>query len=187
MQTNRSNAGTLVAGIILVVFGLLALAGQFLRIMDWGFIWPFVIIGFGSLFFVAMVAGGKQSAAFAIPGSIISGIGLILLFENITGHWESMSYFWTLIIMFVGIGIYLMGWYGGDENQKRSGWGVMKVSFILFIIFGAFFELLFSSFNSLIFPVLLIVLGAYLILSRSGLFGGRKTEEPSDNSIPPAS
>ena len=187
MQTNRSNAGTLVAGIILVIFGLLALAGQFLRIMDWGFIWPFIIIGFGAMFFVAMVAGGKQCAAFAIPGSIISGIGLILLFENITGHWESMSYFWTLIIMFVGIGIYIMGWYGGDENQKRSGWGVMKVSFILFIIFGAFFELLFSSFNSLIFPVLLIVLGAYLILSRSGLFGGRKTEEPSDNSIPPAS
>jgi hypothetical protein len=187
MQTNRSNAGTLVAGIILIVFGLMALAGQFLRIMDWDFIWPFIIIGFGSLFFLAMVASGRQSAALAIPGSIISGIGLVLLFENITGHWESMSYFWTLIIMFVGIGIYIMGWYSGDANQKRSGWGVMKVGFILFIIFGAFFELLFSSFNNLIFPVLLIILGIYLILSRSGLFAGKKTEEPSDNSIPPAS
>ncbi len=187
MQTNRSNAGTLVAGTILIVFGLLALAGQFLRIMDWGFIWPFIIIGFGALFFLAMVAGGKQSAAFAIPASIISGIGLVTLFENITGHWESMSYFWTLIIMFVGIGIYIMGWYSGDANQKRSGWGVMKVGFILFIIFGAFFELLFSSFNNLIFPVLLIILGIYLILARSGLFGGRKIEEPSDNSTPPAS
>jgi hypothetical protein len=187
MQTNRSNAGTLVAGTILIVFGLLALAGQFLRIMDWGFIWPFIVIGFGALFFLAMVAGGKQSAAFAIPASIISGIGLVLLFENITGHWEAMSYFWTLIIMFVGIGIYIMGWYGGDENQKRSGWGVMKVGFILFVIFGAFFELLFSSFNNLIFPVLLIILGVYLILSRSGLFGRKKTEEPSDTSIPRAS
>ena len=187
MQTNRSNAGTLVAGTILIVFGLLALAGQFLRIMDWGFIWPFIIIGFGSLFFLAMVAGGKQAAGFAIPASIISGIGLVLLFENITGHWESMSYFWTLIILFVGIGIYIMGWYSGDANQKRSGWGVMKVGFILFIIFGAFFELIFSSFNNLVFPILLIGLGAYLILSRSGLFGGRQAEEPSDHSIPPAS
>jgi uncharacterized membrane protein YfcA len=81
-----------------------------------------------------------------------------------------------------------MGWYGSDENQKRSGFGVMKVGLILFIIFGAFFEILiFSSFNSLVFPVLLILLGLYMILSRSGLFGGKKPEEPSDNSIPPAS
>ncbi|RPJ25392.1 MAG: hypothetical protein EHM33_14680 [Chloroflexi bacterium] len=187
MQTNRSNAGGLIAGTILIVFGLMALAGQFLRFVDWGFVWPLFIIGFGSLFFLGMVLGGKQAAALAIPGSIISGIGLVLLFQNVTGRWESMSYFWTLIIMFVGIGIYIMGWYGGDANQRQSGWRVMKVAFVLFIIFGAFFEMLFSSFDNLIFPVLLILLGGYLILSRSGLFGGKKVEEPSDTSIPPAS
>jgi uncharacterized membrane protein YfcA len=99
-----------------------------------------------------------------------------------------MSYFWALIIMFVGLGIYIMGWYGGDANQKRSGFGLMKVGFILFIIFGAIFEILiFSSFNNLVFPVLLILLGVYLVLSRSGLFRGKKMEEPSNDSIPPAS
>jgi hypothetical protein len=189
MQTNRSNVGTLIAGAILIGFGLLALARNFLPSFDWGALWPVAIIGFGALFFVAMVAGGKQAAAFAIPGSIVSGIGLILLFQNITGHWESMSYFWALIILFVGMGIYLMGWYGGDENQKRSGFGVMKVGFILFIIFGAFFEMIFSSFGNLIFPVLLILLGVYLVLSRSGLFGGRRSQidDSSNDSIPPAS
>ena len=188
MQSNRSNTGALIAGTFLILFGLMALASQVFRLLDWGFIWPFGIIGFGALFFVAMFAGGKQAAAFAIPGSIVSGIGLILLFQNITGRWESMSYFWALIIMFVGVGIYLMGLYGGDENQKRSGWGVMKVGFILFIIFGAFFEMLFSSFNNLIFPILLILLGSYLVLSRTGLFGTRRVEEqPKNDSIPPAS
>jgi hypothetical protein len=187
MQTNRSNAGTLIAGAILIAFGLLALARNFLPSFDWGALWPVAIIGFGSLFFVAMVAGGKQAAAFAIPGSIISGIGLILLFQTITDHWESMSYFWALILLFVGVGIYIMGWYGGDANQKRSGLGLMKVGFILFIIFGAFFEMIFSSFGNIIFPVLLILLGIYLVLNRSGLFGVKKTEEPSDKSIPPAS
>jgi hypothetical protein len=203
MQTNRSNVGALIAGTILIVFGLLSLVPRFFDIIDWGFIWPFLVIGFGGLFFIVMIAGGKQTAAFAIPASIISGIGLILLFQNITGPWESMSYFWTLIIMFVGVGIYIMGWYGGDENQKRSGFRVMKVGFILFIIFGLFFEILFSSYNSLILPVLLIALGAYLILARSGLFRRdtaqlsestalvneptAQVDEPSDNSIPPAS
>src|SRR5688572_14619927 len=146
MQTNRSNTGALIAGTLLILFGLVALAGQVFRSVDWGFLWPFVVIGFGALFFVAMFAGGKQAAAFAIPGSIVGGIGLILLFQNLTGRWESMSYFWTLILMFVGLGIYIMGTYGSDPNQKRSGLGVMKVGFILFIIFGAFFEMIFSSF-----------------------------------------
>jgi uncharacterized membrane protein YfcA len=99
-----------------------------------------------------------------------------------------MSYFWTLIIMFVGVGIFLMGWYGGDENQRQSGWRVMKVGFILFIIFGAFFEMIFTSAGNLIFPILLILLGGYLVLSRSGLFGARKIEEqPKNDSLPPAS
>jgi hypothetical protein len=187
MQTNRSNAGTLIAGTILIVFGLLALAGQIFRMVNWGFVWPFAIIGLGALFFVAMFAGGKQAAAFAIPGSIVGGIGLILLFQNITGRWESMSYFWALILMFVGMGIYVMGWYGGDTIQRAAGVRVMRIGFILFIIFGIFFEMLFSSFNNLLFPILLILLGGYLVLSRSGLLGGKRVEESSDRFIPPAS
>lgn len=187
MQANRSNLGGLIAGTILILFGLMALAGQVFRGLDWGFLWPFLVIGFGALFFVAMFAGGKQAAAFAIPGSIVGGIGLILLFQNITGRWESMSYFWTLILMLVGLGIYIMGRYGGDENQRRSGARLMKVGFILFIIFGAFFEMIFSSFSDVLFPILLILLGAYLVLSRSGLFGGKKADELSNRSVPPAS
>lgn len=187
MQANRSNVGGLIAGTILILFGLMALAGQVFRGLDWGFLWPFTVIGFGALFFVAMFAGGKQAAAFAIPGSIVGGIGLVLLFQNITGRWESMSYFWTLILMFVGLGIYIMGRYGGDENQRRSGARVMKVGFILFVIFGAFFEMIFSSFSDVLFPILLILLGAYLVLSRSGIFSKQEVKESQSDSLPPAS
>jgi len=187
MQTNRSNAGALVGGTLLITFGLLALASQIFRTVDWGFLWPFTVIGFGALFFVAMFASGKQAAALAIPGSIVGGIGLVLLFQNITGHWESMSYFWTLIILFVGIGIYIMGWYASDANQKQSGLRLMKVGFVLFVIFGAFFEMIFSSFSNIVFPVLLIFLGAYLVLSRSGLFRAKKIDESSNTPTPPVS
>ena len=192
MQTNRSNIGALIGGAVLIAVGLLSLAGQVFHSLNWGFLWPFIVIGIGALFFVAMFAGGKQTAAFAIPGSIISGIGLILLFQNITGHWESMSYFWALILASVGIGIYIMGLYGGDETQKQSGLRVMKIGLVMFVIFGVFFEMIFSSFNNVIFPVLLIVLGGYLVLTRSGLLGRKKiespsNESPSDDVLPPAS
>ena len=187
MQNNRSNIGALIGGAVLIAVGLLSLAGQVFHSLNWGFLWPFIVIGIGALFFVAMFAGGKQTAAFAIPGSIIGGIGLILLFQNITGHWKSMSYFWTLILTSVGVGIYIMGWYGGEETQKQSGLKVIKIGLVLFVIFGVFFEMIFSSFNNVIFPVLLIVLGGYLVLTRSGLLGKKKIESPSDDMLPPAS
>jgi len=187
MQNNRSNIGALIGGAVLIAVGLLSLAGQVFHSLNWGFLWPFIVIGIGALFFVAMFAGGKQTAAFAIPGSIIGGIGLILLFQNITGHWESMSYFWTLILTSVGVGIYIMGWYGGEETQKQSGLKVIKIGLVMFVIFGVFFEMIFSSFNNVIFPVLLIVLGGYLVLTRSGLLGKKKIESTSDDMLPPAS
>ncbi len=183
MQTNRSNTGALVGGTLLIAFGLLSLASQVFRSLNWGFLWPFIVIGVGAMFFAAMFAGGKQAAGFAIPGTIVSGMGLVLLFQNITKHWESMSYFWTLIILFVGIGIYIMGVYSNDPGQKRSGASVMKVGLILFIIFGSFFEMIFSSFGNLIFPILLILLGVYLVLNRSGLLG--KREDTTSDILPP--
>jgi ABC-type branched-subunit amino acid transport system permease subunit len=99
-----------------------------------------------------------------------------------------------LILIFVGTGIYLAGVYGGNERQKRAGTKVMRVGFILFVIFGAFFEMLFSIDHSLgvrglVFPILMLLLGGYLIIMRLNLFGGRKPEEndPSKPSEPPLS
>ena len=179
MQTHRSNAGPLVGGLLLIAFGLLSLALRFLRHVDWAFLWPFIVMGFGALFFVTMLAGGRQFAALAIPGSLISGMGLIWLFQNLTGHWELMSYFWTLILLLIGVGLYLMGSFAVDEKHKQAGVRVMKVGLILFLLFGTFFEMIFSSFNHTLFPLLLIGLGAYLVLKRSGRFGGAH-HPPSD-------
>jgi len=59
------------------------------------------------------------------------------------------------------------------------------VGVIMFIIFGTFFEMIFSSFSNIVFPVLLIALGAYLVVTRSGLF--KKHEDVIDNTLPPVS
>ena len=186
MQTNRNNLGALIGGAILIAVGLLSLAGRFFTNIDWGLLWPFAIIAFGVLFFIAMFATGKSGAAFAIPGTIISGIGLVLLVENITQHTTLIAYMWTLILFFVGLGIYIMGWYGEDAGQRKSGGRVMKIGLILFIIFGTAFEAIFSSSANLIFPILLILLGGYLVISRLGLFN-RKQDNSTDTPLPPTS
>ena len=187
MTTQRSNIGALIAGAILIGFGILALFAQiFNNLHIWSTIWPFVVIGGGLLFFGGMLAGGKSMAGLAIPGSIITVSGFMLLFQNITGLWTTWSYGWTITLASVGLGIFIMGSYQGDEHRKQAGLHVLQVATVLFILFGAFFEMLLRPAGLLhapqVFPVLLILLGAYLVLSRSGLFGSHKTTNNSSNS-----
>jgi drug/metabolite transporter (DMT)-like permease len=187
---NKRNTGTLVAGAVLIAFGLLALFGQLFRGFHfWDFIWPVIIIAFGALFFVGMLAGGKSLAGLAIPGTIISGIGLMMFFQNLFNHWESWAYGWTVILFLVGLGIFIMGLYTGDAGQRRSGVRVMKIGAILFVIFGALFELIFFNqsygIQQYIFPALLVALGVYLVVTRSGMLRSRKMDSHEPIVVPP--
>jgi hypothetical protein len=191
-MSSQRNVGSLVGGGLLIIFGLLALVGQLFRGFNfWNTFWPFFIIGFGLLFFVGMFAGGRSVSGLAIPGAIVTTIGLMLFYQNITGHWESWSYGWTVILMAVGLGIFIMGAWGQNSTQRAAGLRVLRIGLVLFIIFGAFFELIFTSgmpfgLRSIIFPAALILLGLYFVLTRSGLLPGRSTDsgsETTDNTL----
>ncbi len=186
METRPRNTGSLIGGVLLIVFGLMALLSQVFRAFDfWGTFWPFIIVGVGAMFFVGMAAGGKSAAGLAIPGSIISVIGLMLFVQNLTGHWASWAYGWTVILMSVGLGIFIMGAWSGNAEQRRSGASVLRIGLFLFIIFGAFFEMLFNSSSALsdyVFPVGLMGLGLYLVLKRSGLLPAKRPDDqPTDS------
>ncbi len=184
MNNDRSRNGALVGGALLIGFGLLSLASQLFRsVFNWSYVWPLAIVVMGGLFFAGMFFGGRSVSGLAIPGSIIGGIGLLLLYQNLTGYWESWAYSWALIVIFVGVGIYLAGIYGQSDGERRAGVNLMKIGLILFVIFGAFFEMIFSmdrslGFRGVLFPALLIVLGAYLIVRRLGLL---PREKPAAN------
>jgi hypothetical protein len=192
-MSSQRNVGSLVGGALLIIFGALALLGQLFRNLGfWETFWPFIIIGFGVLFFVGMFAGGRSVSGLAIPGSIITTIGLMLFYQNITNHWESWAYSWTVILMSVGVGIFIMGAWGQNADQRFAGLRVLRIGVILFIVFGAFFELIFTAgrpfgLRSIIFPAGLILLGVYLILARSGLFSGHSEDavisESTNNSL----
>jgi hypothetical protein len=182
MTTQRSNVGPLVGGALLIGLGLLTLFGQFFR--DFRFLaytWPLLIIGCGALFFVGMFAGGKSLAGLAIPGSIITVNGLMLMLQNLTGYWSSWSYGWTVTLASVGLGIFIMGVYQDNRERRQAGLKVLKLAAVLFVLFGAFFQLILSPFGltagRYTFPILLILLGLYLVVTRSGLLGNRKSAD----------
>lgn len=89
--------GQIALAIGLIGLGILFLVGQLLGISLIGWLWPFFVITPGVLFFVVMALGGKDASGFAIPGSIITTVGLILFYQNLTGHWASWAYAWALI------------------------------------------------------------------------------------------
>ncbi len=180
METRNRHIGSLTAGVILIAFGLLAMASQLFRGFNfWGTFWPLILIGVGIVFFAGMFASGKSGGGLAIPGTIFGGIGLMMFIQNITGHWESWSYGWTVIVMSVGLGIYIAGWYSSRERMRQAGTRVFTIGLILFVVFGAFFEMIFQSSQlaQIAFPAALIILGGYLIVTRSRRLSW-KPEEP---------
>jgi hypothetical protein len=184
MNTQRQNAGGIVGGAILIGLGTLFLLGQLFNFQGWQYIWPLFVMGMGGIFFVGMLAGGKSMAGLAIPGSILTTIGLLLAVQNFTGNWASWSYAWTVIIMAVGIGILIMGAWSGDAQQRQAGLRVAGVGFVLFAIFGSFFELMIfgpsgSLWRQIVLPVVLILAGLYLVIRRTGLLPGRQGGSPN--------
>ena len=190
MITKRNNA-SIVAGSMLILFGLLALLGQLFRGWNiWNNSWPLAIVGAGVLFFVAMFLGGKSAAGLGIPASIITTVGLILFVQNLTDYWESWSYAWTFIVIAVGFGNFVMGTYSENLSARHAGLRTMGSGLLLLVLFGTFFEgLIFTEHNlrwlgQLIFPIALILIGIYVLLFRSNIFNHNNTANPEQMEKP---
>jgi hypothetical protein len=159
----RTTVGNLIGGVMLVGLGMFFLLLQLVPglgvLVRMDLLWPFIVIGVGMGLLGAAVFA--RTPPLAIPGSIVSGIGSLLLVQNLTGYWESWAFVWTLIPGFVGIGLILSGLLGQDPTHAlHSGVRLLAISAILFVVFGAFlgpFAL------GRFWPVLLILAGFVLV------------------------
>jgi hypothetical protein len=157
-------------GILLVITGLLFLLRNFVPgFRPFVLMWPLLIVIPGLLFFVGMVMGGPKAGPLAIPGSIVTGTGLLLLYQNITDHWASWAYAWTLYLGFIGIGIAIHGAWSGERQHIKPGFRLVGISLAAFVMFGMFFELILNVsgpnlVGNLLWPGLLIAAGLYFLL-----------------------
>ena len=98
-------------------------------------------------------------------------MGLLLFYQNITGHFESWSYAWALIPAAVGVGLMIQGAYTGNGELARNGRRLAMIGGLLFLGFAAFFEGMFRfgqfwMVGQLLWPLLLIGLGLFILLGR---------------------
>lgn len=182
--------GQVGVGLLLIGLGVLFLVGQLTGVRLGQFTWPLFIILPGLAFFAAAIFGGRDLSGLAIPGSVITTVGLILFYQNLTNHWESWSYAWGLIVSAVGVGIILHGVWGDVPGARRDGQRVLTIGLVMFAIGFVFFELILGISNlggplrPYLAPAVLIVLGVLLLggqLARRGA-----AASPSELDKPPA-
>lgn len=174
----RANAGL---GLLLVVLGSLFLVVNALDIQIWSFSWPFFVILPGLALFGGAIIGGRSTAMMAIPGSIVTTVGLILLALNTTGQWQIWAYVWSLIFpTAVGFGMLVAGVAGGRRDLARKGSGMVVSGAGLFAALFIFFELFIGlsgfglgRFGDIALPALLIGAGTLLLLRQTLLPGQR--------------
>lgn len=169
-QSNR-DAGRTLPAVILISLGVLFLLGQIFSFSFLGAFWPFMVIIPGLAFLYFAVTGRRETAGLAIPGAIITGTGAILLYQNITNHWESWAYVWTLYPVFVGMALTYIGQRTENPDTHRAGQGLVRWGLIAFVGAWAFFELIIFNggglFGNFLLPALLIGVGVWLLFRQN--------------------
>ncbi len=183
---NHNDSGRNIAAIILISLGAFFLLGQVFNFSLLGLLWPFFVILPGAAFLYAAITGNKDKAGLAIPGAMVTGTGLILLYQSITGHWESWAYIWALYPVFLGLGLTFVGRRTQNQSTYSVGNKFVRIGTLVFIAFWVVFEVLIFRGNTPLastwLPLALIAVGVYLLLRRgSGTAAFRESKKKKVN------
>jgi len=156
------NKGGIIVGLVIIAVGALLLANQYLNFPFDLFSGNFVLVTLGAIFLILALFTGRNGLA--VPGSILAGIGAIMLVQEMPGNLLDWSYAWTLIPGFVGIGVLLSGLLDRSHPRFDSGGLVLvAISAAGFLMFGGFLGLGWDA--AQYWPVLLIVAGVVVLFS----------------------
>ncbi len=166
MNSEQNRIISPVIGLSLIIVGALFLLGQ---LFNMGSLWPLFILVPGLMFLGLALRGGRSGAPMAIPGVLISGTGAILLYQSVTGHWQSWAYAWALYPALLGAGMVLMGRFGGNVGVALTGRRFITLGLGVFGILGLVFETaIFSGiWSGLGWPLILLIAGVVFLLRGS--------------------
>ncbi len=152
-------------GSLLIALGLLLLVGPTVNFSQYG--WPFFVLLPGIVLLVVSLTTTVSNSALAVPGAIVTTIGLVLLAFSITNHWQGWSYAWALIVAATGVGNYLRAKVTNDAALMSSSMRTVIYGLVAFVGLGLFFELfIFGSrgaFMRWVLPIILIAAGAVVL------------------------
>jgi hypothetical protein len=128
-------------GGLLLLLGVLVLAGQALELQLGGVGWPvFVILPGLGLLGLGLTGHGRLGEVLAMAGGVVTMVGLILLVQNTTDRFETWAYAWTLLVVGAGIGRWLVGITRGRRDLAAGGGWLIAAGLAAFLGFVVLFE-----------------------------------------------
>jgi hypothetical protein len=129
-------------GGLLVLLGILVVAGQAVDV-DVGRVgWPFFVIvpGLG-LLGLGLATPGRLGEVLAMVGGVVTVNGLVLGVQNATDQFDTWAYAWTLVLVVgPGIGRWLVGVVRGRGELAASGAWLIGVGLVGFLVLAVVFE-----------------------------------------------
>lgn len=175
-----------VAGVGWLIDGYLAF-DPFAAIADAG--WPFFVIIPGVILLLSsLIPKPPNGVGFAIAGSIVTTVGLVLLYQEHTARWESWAFAWALVGPgAAGLGMLVYGVIFGQRAVVSTGVRLAIIAAAIFVAGYWFFETVFATGPAPVdigawWPVAIIVAG--LAVLTAGLSSGGGGEERNDSSAP---
>lgn len=163
------SVGWVVLGAALVLVGVAVLLGQALDVDVGEFAWPFFVIIPGAVLLAAGVGSRRRSTM--VAGSVVTTTGLLLLYQNSTGHFESWAYAWALVSMVApGMGNALSGRLTARPDLVANGNRQAVIGLGFFAVGLVFFELVIGirgdpgPLRDVGVPLLLIALGLWALV-----------------------
>jgi hypothetical protein len=189
---DRSGSPALI-GIVLVIVGVGILGLRQAGVDAAGLIadagWPFFVILPGLVLMAAAIFPAPPAGlGFAIAGSIVTTVGLILLYQDTTDHWESWAYAWALLPTASGVATLLYGLAFRRQDLIAGGLRIVAVGVAMFLAGFWFFETIFESGRTPIdlstwWPVIVIGLGVLITLT--ALVHPSRSGSGSTGDVPP--
>jgi hypothetical protein len=193
LGTERRTSSSAAFGAILIIVGLVAFAiqafGSQIGVVFGESGWPLAVIGPGLvLLAAAVVPAPPKGLGFAIAGSIVTTIGLILLYQATTDDWQSWAYAWALIPAASGLGMAIYGLALGNGEFLTRGLRMAAVFGVAFAVGLWFFESLFRTGRAPLdlgvwWPLLVITLGVLIVFN--GLEGRPRANRPDGDEARP--
>ncbi len=142
-------------GILLIGLGLILLLPKIteFRIHD---LWTIIILVTGLAFFAGFLAD-RARTGFLIPAGVLTTVGALFLYCSLEGWWHMRS-LWPILVAAPGVGFLLQYLFGKREQA------VFDAALILLGIAVTF--LAFLSEGGVVFPLLLIAMGALFLFLR---------------------
>lgn len=140
----------LVAGVLLLIVGLVVLASEplvaFVRdlglsddVLRW---WPLLIVALSLFFLVPALLPGRNRrlrAGMVIPGAFLAGIGAALLYTSLSDRWGAWVYLWSVVPFSFGLGMYAAGWIADAPAFKWIGSGIAAGGVVAYLVFATAF------------------------------------------------